>query len=106
MNEAELAARGERAHTCYKEFISPAIAEQRAEYARRMTEIAITEMDPKLRAEKITTVATALRILENIDRAIHTLVEDGKMAQAAMLKIDYVDRMTAPRRRLFEFTPH
>lgn len=106
MNDAELAARGERADICYREFIGPAIVAQRSAYVGRMAAIAVEELNPKARAEKITTLATAIKILDNIDQAIRALVEDGKVAQAAMLKVDYVDRMSAPRRRLFEFSPY
>lgn len=106
MNNSELAARGQRADQCYNEFVGPAIREQRKAYAERIADIAVKELDPKARAEKLTSLATAIKILDNIDTAIRCLIEDGKMAQAATIRIDEIERMTAPRRRLFEFTPH
>lgn len=106
MNDAELIARGQRADTCYNEFVGPALKETRAQYAARIADIAVTELDPKKRAEKITTLSTAMRILDNIDTAIRVLVENGKIAEAAQLRVDDIDRMTAPKKRLFEFIPY
>lgn len=105
MNEHELAARGQRADMCYNEFIGPQLKDMRAQYTNRMTEIAVSELDPKKRAEKITSLATAIRILDNIDTGIRCMVEDGKVAEASMLRSDRVERMSAPRRRLLEFSP-
>jgi hypothetical protein len=106
VNEHELAARGQRADMCYNEFIGPQLKDFRAQYTDRMTEIAVSELDPKKRAEKITALATAIRILDNIDTGIRCMVEDGKAAQASLLRVDKIERMSAPRRRLFEFAPH
>lgn len=106
MNKQELAARGERASMCYSEFVGPALRDQRRVYAERIAEVAVQELNAAKRAEKITALAIAIRILDNIDVAIRCLIEEGKAAQVATLKIDEIERLTAPRRRLFEFTPH
>lgn len=102
----ELAARGERANICYNEFVGPALKDQRAVYAERIAEIAVSELNPRKRADKITTLSTAIRILDNIDTAIRCLIEEGKMAERATMKVDEIERMTGPRRRLFEFMPY
>lgn len=106
LNKKDLAARGERADTCYNEFIGPALRDQRKVYAERIADIAVQELDPKKRLEKITSLATAIKILDNIDSAIRVLIEEGKMSQIAELRIADIDRMTASQRRLREFVPH
>ena len=102
----ELAARGERADICYNEFVGPALKEQRKVYAERIAEIAVNEPDAQKRADMITTLSTAMKIIDNIDTAIRCLIEEGKVAQIATLKIDEIDAMTEPSRRLREFLPH
>lgn len=102
----DLAARGQRADQCYNEFVGPALRDQRKVYADRIVEIAVSELDPKKRAEKLTALATAIRIIDNIENAIRLLIEEGKMAHAATIRVEEIERMTAPRRRLFEFMPH
>lgn len=106
MNSKELAARGERADMCYNEFIGPALRDQRKVYAERIVSVAVEELDPKKRAEKLTALAIAIRILDNLDSAMRCLIEEGKMAQMATTKVDEIERMTAAQRRLFEFVPY
>lgn len=106
MNKRELAARGERADTCYNEFVGPAIRDMREVYADRIVELAVQEVHPQVRADKLTSLATAIRILDNIDSAIRGLIEEAKVAHNATLRIDEIERMTAPGRRLREFVPH
>lgn len=106
MNEADLAARGQRADQCYSEFIGPILRDCRAQYADRIADIAVQELNPAKRAEKITALATAMKILDNIDNGIRCVIEDGKIAQSAMLRVEEIDKMTATRKRLFEFMPY
>ena len=106
MIKQDLAARGQRADQCYNEFIGPALRDQRKIYADRIIDIATRELDAQKRSEKLTALATAIRILDNIDSAIRCLIEDGKMAQKAVIRIEEIERMTGPRRRLFEFMPN
>lgn len=106
MTKDDLILRAERADKCYNEFIGPNLRDQRKVYAERIADIAVQETDPKKRAEKITSLATAIKILDNIDSAIKVLIEDGKVAHTATMRVEQIERMTGPRRRLFEFTPH
>lgn len=105
-NSKDAAVRGERADMCYNEFVGPALRDQRKVYAERITEIAVQELDPKKRAEKLTSLAIAIRILDNIDSAIRGLIEEGKMAHAASGRMEEIERMTAAQRRLFEVVPY
>lgn len=101
----DLAARGERADTCYNEFVGPALKEQRKVYAESIAQIAVNELDPVKRTEAITKLATAMKIIDNIDTAIRVLIEEGRVQQRATLRIDELDSMTEPSRRLREFLP-
>ena len=105
MNEHESAARGQRAETCYNEFIGPELATIRASYTARIADIAVKELDPKARTEKITALSFALRILDNVNTGIVAIVEDGKLAEKNMLRADEVERMTPSKRKLFNIAP-
>lgn len=105
MNDPESAARGQRAETCYSEFIGPELANIRKSYAERIAEIAVKELDPKVRTDKITALSTALRILDNVNAGIVAIVEDGKLAEKNLMRAEAIEQMAAPKRRLFNIAP-
>jgi hypothetical protein len=57
--------RGQRAALC-GEFITPILDETRNGYLSRIAEIAATELNPKVRTEKITALSIALKVLGNL----------------------------------------
>lgn len=104
MNDFETAARGQRAEQA-REFIGPSFESQRDEFARRIVEIATTELDPKVRAEKITSLSFALRILANVQSAVDAAIMDGHMAEKNIIKVENIEKMGTHKRRLFDIAP-
>jgi hypothetical protein len=95
MNESERKARGERAKTYRDEFLGPIINDSRSAYQARIVEIATTELNPRKRAEKLTALSTALKLLNNIETGINALVHDGDLAARDLLRADKVERMSS-----------
>jgi hypothetical protein len=105
MTEAQAAARGIRARDYRDEFLGPILDDMRAAYANRIVEIASKEHDPKARADKLTSLSVALRILENIAGGIDAAIMDGEIAEKNMLKVEHIEKMSAPQRRIFNIAP-
>lgn len=104
MSEQEAAARGQRASLC-NEFIGPILEETRAGYMERMAEIAASELNPKVRAEKITALSIALKVLKNIDNGLNAAIEAGRLAEKNLIRSDEIERMGMERRRIFDIVP-
>jgi hypothetical protein len=105
MNDAERKARGERAKTYRDEFLVPILAESRDTYQARIIEVATTELDPKVRAEKLTALSIAVRILGNIESGLDAFVNDGAIAANSLLKAEKVEKMGRHERRLLDMVP-
>lgn len=105
MNDSEAVARGTRALQYRQEFLGPIIDNQRQAYTTRIAEIASTELDPKVRSEKLTALSLALRVLENVSSGIDAAIRDGEIAAQNMAKAENVERMTPDKRRLLRFAP-
>lgn len=105
MTNPEIAAKGQRAEAYRNEFLGPALDGMRAEYLNRMGVVATNELDPKVRADKITALSTALRILDNVQAGIDTAIRDGEMAQKNLMRAEEVERMGPTKRKLFAMAP-
>ena len=103
--EAEAAARGQRAKQYRDEFLGPILDDMRAAYADRIVEVATTEHDPKKRAEKLHSLSVALRIADNIHYGIEAHVMDGERAEKGLIRVESIERMSAPKRRIFDIAP-
>ena len=101
---AETAARGQRAQLC-DEFIGPMLKEIQSSYMERMAEIAVTELSPKARSEKITALSIGLKVLKNIEGGLNAAIEAGKVAQQSILKADQIERMGKEDRRILDMIP-
>lgn len=100
----EAAARGHRAALC-NEFIGPILTETRDGYTARLIEIASTELNPKTRAEKITALSIAMKVLANVENGLNSAIEAGRVAQQSLIKADKIERMGASERRLMDIVP-
>jgi hypothetical protein len=100
-NDQQTAARGQRAALC-GEFITPILADTRAAYMERMAEIASTELNPHKRAEKITALSIALKVLRNIDNGLNAAIEAGRVAERNLIRSDEIERMAPGQRRLLD----
>src|SRR4051812_38652648 len=96
VSDHEAAARGQRAALC-GEFITPILEETRQGYLSRIAEIAATELNPKSRAEKITALSIALKVLKNLTNGLESAIEAGRVAERSLIKSDEIERMGAEK---------
>ena len=106
LNDKQIIDRARRAETLRNEFLAPVFGDIRQAYANRIVEIAATELDPKIRAEKITALSSAIRILGNLETGINAFIRDGEVAKGNLLRVEKIESMTAPQRRLFGIAPY
>lgn len=97
--EARL-ARATRAEAALTEFVAPEFATIRQAYLDRIVEVSTKELDSKVRADKLTCLSTALRIMDQVEAAVRNIVMDGSAANKIIDNRDRVERMSAPQRRL------
>ena len=93
-------ANADRAQRAWDEFFSPMFAELRSAYSERIAEVATTDLAPRSRADKITALSHALKILANLEGGMLETIRDGELAQAEQLRVEKIEQMTAPKRRL------
>lgn len=106
MTEAERIARANRAQNAYDEFMSPMFENLTEEYATRLAEVANTELSRDKRADKITALSNALKIVGTLKAGMLEIMRDGELARADALKKEHIEKMTAPQRRLFGIAPY
>jgi hypothetical protein len=105
MTPSERIARAHRAERALEEFITPILAECRETYTARIIEVAATELNPKKRADKLTALSTAMRVLDSLENGIQAVMLDGQMAEKDRLRADKMERMTPSERRIFGLVP-
>ena len=104
LNDAERVARGERARKCLEEFVGPEFAHARRVYLDRIIEVATNELHPTIRADKITTLATADRVLNEVENGVAGVFHDGEHARAHLIKAERLENLTDAQRRLINVT--
>jgi hypothetical protein len=105
MNEQDRANRGFRAQAAWDEFVGPMIGELRDEYTARLVDVANVELSPSARADKITALSNALKIVNTLEGGLQAIIRDGEMAKRDLLRADKIEGMTAPARRLLGIAP-
>jgi hypothetical protein len=105
MTDSDRIARATRAQAAYDEFVHPILTECRTTYGDRIVEIASTELSREKRTDKLTALSLALRILEQVESGIQSAIMDGEVAANNVLRVEKMDSMTAPQRRLFGLVP-
>lgn len=105
MTPEQVAYRGQRAQAALDEFLAPEFAHIRTEYQKRLIDVATTELDPKKRAEKITTISTALRVVDALEQGIVGMVQDGKNAHKSLADIEKIGTMNPFKQRLARIAP-
>ena len=104
MSNPDAAARGQRASLC-QEFIGPVLEETRNSYLARIAEVAATELDAKVRADKITALSIALKVTANLTNALDSAIKAGELAERHLIRADEIERMGREQRRLFGLVP-
>ena len=89
-----------------REILDPIIAECRRDYTDKIVAIASSELDPRAREQKLTSLSVATRILDNISQGLIAVVKDGEMAHQQQLRADKIEAMSAPARKLFNVIPY
>jgi len=102
MNEAERIARAHRAQSALDEFLSPMLDALRTEYAGRIAEIAATELHPTIRADKITSLSIALKVIDNVRSGMVEIVRDGELANQSKARAEKIEQMSDAQQRLLK----
>lgn len=105
MTERETVERGERAKRALEEFITPEFAHARQTYMRRMVEVAAQELHPGTRADKITTLSMAVRVLDEIENSIAMVCREGEHAREQMIRAERIENLTDAQQRLLRIAP-
>ena len=105
MNEGERIARAHRANAALDEFVKPIIDEIEATYLDRLREISTSEFSYKRRSDKQTALSTALTITKAIREGLVEAIRDGEMAQAEKLRVEKIEKLSAPQRRILGYAP-
>lgn len=102
MTISDRIARAQRAEHAWGEFFAPMIHELRNAYSERMVEVANTELNRDKRADKITALSNAQKILTVLESGMRETIKDGELAQREKLRADKIEGMSAPQRRLLQ----
>lgn len=100
MNHAERMARADRAMRAWEEFFEPMIGDLRDTYAERIINLANAELNPVKRADKLTALSNASKILTTLEMGMREIMRDGEIAKIEALKAEKIENMTKPQRRL------
>lgn len=106
MNESERIAQAERAQRAYTDFIDPMIDALKEEYAFRIVEVANSELSRDKRADKLTALSVAHKIVTTLDGGMKAMIADGELAIPAKLRAEKIEQMSAPQRRLLGIAPY
>jgi hypothetical protein len=100
MTPQERLARSQRAEAAYRDFIEPMIDELKNVYSDRIVEVATTELSSRRRADKLTALSNAHKILTTLDKGMAAMIADGPMAEREKLKAEKIEQMSPSMRRL------
>jgi hypothetical protein len=79
--------------------------EMRSEYLARLADNAVTELNKDRRADKVTVLAQALRVLDNLEGGMREVIRDGDVARQDRLRADRIEQMTDAQQRLLKIGP-
>lgn len=97
MSAPDRQARGLRADAAMKEFLGPAFDMLSAVYTERMAEVAVAE---PWSAGKITKLAVAAKVVEEIRAQIRWVVLDGDAAATEIKRQRKIENMPEERRKI------
>jgi hypothetical protein len=97
VSNSQRLARAEHARRAMEEFLGPAFEQARAAYGARMVEIAGST---PWEAGRITALANALRIVDEVEAQVTAQIADGADARTKLIRADRIEQLTPARRRL------
>jgi hypothetical protein len=74
----------------------------RAEYLNRMASEAASELNVQRRSDKVTALAQALRVVDNLEAGMREAIRDGELARQEKLRADKIMQMTDAQQRLLK----
>ncbi|GEM70952.1 hypothetical protein SAQ01S_07180 [Sphingomonas aquatilis NBRC 16722] len=102
-DETARLARAERADAAMQEFVGPALATIRSEYAEKLMEIVAKHPmrgEPLAMVEKL---GTALKIVDQIEIQMRALIADGDAAKFEAARADQMARLNTEQRRYVNY---
>lgn len=94
-----------RAEDAWNEFFAPMIGELRSAYSERMLEVATTELNSRKRADKITALSNAVKVLDTLKGGMLEAIRDGDLAKAEKLRAEKIEAMSPAKRGLLNIAP-
>lgn len=104
MNDRERIETARRAQQALDDFLAPAFAVVEADYTEKLVNAA-TSTDPRA-GEIVARLAAGMKAARSAHGMIMTLVADGELTKAGMIKAERIEGMTAPDRRLLNIGPN
>lgn len=84
--------------------VGPKFDELRADYLNALAGYAATGLSDQLRAN-IEKMALAIKVLDTVRASVEAIVDDGKLAKAAMVGADAIERLSPEKRRFAKYFP-
>lgn len=103
LSEGQRIERGRRAQLTLEEFLDPAFGLVIAAYAARVEELASTQ---PWEAQKITTLANAIRIAKQVRGQIMAIVHEGENARQQKDRAAEIEKLSPAKRRFLNMVPH
>lgn len=97
VNEAQRIERARRADMAIDEFMGPAFEFARAAYMERLAQIAAVE---PWATNKITNLAIAARVLDEVKGQIVAVIRDGDVAKSEMIRAEQIERIPHAKRKI------
>lgn len=97
MSDAERIERARQAKLALSTFLDPAFEQLVEVYHNRIADICAST---PWEANKISALANAIRIAQEVRSQIATIIADGDVANAGRARADRVEKLTPTRRRL------
>lgn len=96
MTDQERIDRAERAKRALEEFLAPAFEVVRSDYMGRVKDISSRA---PWDAQKISSLANAARIADEVERQIVSLIFDGEAAKHGRARVERIEQLSPARRR-------
>ncbi|ANC85455.1 hypothetical protein [Sphingomonas sp. NIC1] len=91
-------AEAEAAKLAWDRFVAPALATLRADYMAKLTDEAVKPMEGRA-LTAVQNLSIALRVTREVENQIHSIMMDGKAAQAELTRAGDIARLEPEARR-------
>lgn len=98
-DEADRVTTGEQARAAWDQFVGPACALLRAEYATKLSKIAGERAMTGEALKQVEKLAMAIKVVDQVEAQIAAVIGDGRTAQADMERAGNMARLSTEERR-------